>query len=215
MPDLVELRRRVDALPLSPRQLLAAAAIALAAVIGVAAALRTGPDAGPPDSALPRAVPPTTGTGDPGTGTASAPSEEPAAEVVVDVAGAVVHPGVYKVPAAARVTDAVTAAGGPAPDADLDQVNLAAKVSDGDRVYVPRHGEVVPPVVSTPPTGPVNINTATLDQLDTLPGVGPSLAQAILDYRNQHGRFASVDELGKVRGIGPAKLESLRSKVRV
>ena len=124
------------------------------------------------------------------------------------------------------MADVVEAAGGPSPDADLDQLNLAAKVGDGDRVYVPRRGEALPAQASTPGAGPVaaggpagagpvDLNTATAEQLEALPGVGPATAAAILDYRREHGRFRSVDELLDVRGIGEAKLAALRPKVRV
>lgn len=145
-------------------------------------------------------------------------------DVVVHVAGAVQSPGVYRLPGSARVIDAVQTAGGLAGDANPDAINLAAPVTDGERVYVPRVGEVAPPVVSggsgggagvTAPAGPVNLNTATADDLDVLPGVGPATAAAILAYRDQHGPFASVDDLGEVRGIGPAKLEALRGLVTV
>jgi len=141
--------------------------------------------------------------------------------IVVHVAGAVASPGLYRLAAGARVDDAIAAAGGAVGDADLDAVNLAAKVQDGDRVYVPRQGEVASPSPagigsrSSTPQLPLDLNAATESQLDQLPGVGPATAAAIVEYRNQHGRFRSVDELGEVRGIGPAKLESLRPKVRV
>src|SRR5438067_1521864 len=133
-------------------------------------------------------------------------------EVVVDVAGAVARPGVVRLAGAGRVTDAIAAAGGPAPDADLNQVNLAAKVGDGDRIYVPRHGEASPPAPTTgapssvAPTGAVDLNDATAEQLDALPGVGPATAKAILQFRTQHGRFRTVEDLLSVPGIGPAKL---------
>jgi competence protein ComEA len=142
--------------------------------------------------------------------------------VVVYVAGAVSSPGVYTLRTPARVTDALAAAGGPAAEADLDVVNLAATVRDGERIYVPKVGEVVPAVVAgdtisdgSVPTGPVDVNTATVDQLDVLPGVGPATAAAIVAYRDQHGPFQTVDQLGDVRGIGPSKLDAIRGLVVV
>lgn len=160
---------------------------------------------------------------------ASAPSTIPPTTVgsellVVHVAGAVKSPGVYRLTAGSRVIDAVEAAGGVAADSNSDAVNLAAALTDGERVYVPRVGEVAPVVASgsaggagagTTPSGPVNLNSATADDLDTLPGVGPATAAAILTYRDQHGPFASVDDLGEVRGIGPAKLDALRGLVTI
>ncbi len=145
------------------------------------------------------------------------------------VAGAVAQPGLRTVPAPARVADAVAAAGGPSPDADLDRLNLAAPVADGQRIYVLRHGEATePPVAGGAGTGaggasgasgagagPVNLNTATAEQLDTLPGVGPATAQAIITYRQQHGGFRRVDDLLDVRGIGDARMEQLRPLVTV
>ncbi len=151
---------------------------------------------------------------------------------MVQAAGAVAEGGVYRLPAGSRVDDLVRAAGGLAPDADRDRVNLAAPLADGERVWVPRAGQAeVPEVVagsggggggggpgpSGDPGAPavVDLNTATAEELDTLPGVGPATAAAILAYRDEHGRFASVDELLEVRGIGEAKLEQLRASVTV
>ncbi len=154
---------------------------------------------------------------------AGTPSSTVATAMVVYVAGAVSRPGVYSVGSVARVIDAVTAAGGAMSDANLDVVNLAAVVTDGERIYVPTVGEVVPALVGgapgaavdTVPSGPVDVNSATVDQLDVLPGVGPTTAAAIVAHREQHGPFQSVDQLGDVRGIGPAKLEALRGLVAV
>lgn len=151
------------------------------------------------------------------TTTAAAPT------VVVYVAGAVAAPGVYTLAPLSRVTDAMSAAGGALATADLNVVNLAAAVRDGERIYVPVVGEVVPVVVAgdavavggTVPAGPINVNTATADQLDVLPGVGPTTAAAIVAHREQHGPFQTIDQLGDVHGIGPAKLEALRGLVAV
>jgi competence protein ComEA len=140
--------------------------------------------------------------------------------VIVHVAGAVREPGVYRMRAGARVADAVGRAGGATPRADLTQVNLAAKVEDGRQIVVPRR---VPAAAtgaggsSSPaqPGVPLNLNTATLEQLDELSGIGPATAQKILDYREEHGGFGSVEELGQVPGIGDVRLASLREQVRV
>lgn len=190
--------------------------LALVVVGAVAlAAFRASP--GPPvELTLPRAAPPA----DARAGPAEVATDGSAGEVVVHAAGAVVHPGLYRLAGDARIADALDAAGGPAADADLDGVNLAARVADGERIYVPRKGEVAPgaPAAGGPgvaPAGPLDLNTATAEQLDALPGIGPATAEAIISYRQQHGRFRSVEELVEVRGIGEAKLAALRSKLRV
>jgi competence protein ComEA len=156
---------------------------------------------------------------------ADTPPPTTTAPVVVHVAGAVTAPGVYPLAAGARVIDAIATAGGLRGDADVDALNEAALVRDGERIYVPAVGETVPAVVtggagpggttSSEPTGPLDLNTATVEQLDTLPGVGPATAAAIVSHRDEHGPFASVDDLADVRGIGPAKLDELRDLVRV
>jgi competence protein ComEA len=145
--------------------------------------------------------------------------------VTVHVAGAVRSPGVHELDDGARVDDAVRAAGGPMGDADLDGLNLAAPVVDGQRVYVPVAGEIDPASVPSGvpagaadgavPSGPVDLNTATAEQLESLPGVGPATAAAIVDDRERNGPFASVDDLDRVSGIGPAKLAALRELVTV
>ncbi|HEX5619346.1 MAG TPA: helix-hairpin-helix domain-containing protein [Solirubrobacteraceae bacterium] len=143
-----------------------------------------------------------------------------ATRVVVHVAGEVRSAGVYRLRAGARVSDAVERAGGATRRADLSQVNLAAKVEDGRQILVPRRIPVsaaaaAPTTAPGQPTVPVNLNTATLEQLDALSGVGPVTAQKIIDYREEHGGFGSVDELGEVPGIGDVRLASLREQVRV
>jgi competence protein ComEA len=141
-------------------------------------------------------------------------SADSAPKLVVHVVGAVRRPGLYRLPDRSRIADAVTRAGGPTRRADLSAVNLAAPVSDGVQVVVParappaRSGGGEPP--PSGPQGPVHLNTATLEELDALPGVGPVTAQKIVDYREQHGAFASIDELDAIPGIGPARLEQLR-----
>lgn len=152
---------------------------------------------------------------------AAAMGAEAGGEIVVHVVGAVAAPGVQHLPAGSRVADAVEAAGGASPDADLSRINLAAVATDGQQVYVLRQGEQQPP----PPAGgtgdpaggegPVNVNTATASQLEELPGVGPATAEAIIAHRDQHGPFGSVDDLIDVRGIGEAKLEQIRERATV
>src|SRR6187551_865405 len=140
----------------------------------------------------------------------------PTSRVVVDVVGAVRRPGLFRLAQGSRIADAVARAGGATAKADLTQVNLAAPLADGEQIVVPRRG--APGAVgggssTGAPAGPVQLSTATLEQLDTLPGVGPSTAQKILDYREKHGAFSSVDELDAVPGIGPKRLEQLRELV--
>jgi competence protein ComEA len=144
------------------------------------------------------------------------------AVIVVHVAGAVAEPGVYELPAGSRVGAAIETAGGPSRRADPGALNLAAPLADGERVYVPKVGETVPripvedaPAGSAAPAGPVDVNRATAEELDQLPGIGPTTAAAIVDHREENGPFASVDDLEAVRGIGPAKLDAIRGLVSV
>lgn len=144
----------------------------------------------------------------------------PAPRLVVHVVGAVRRPGLYRLRDGSRIADAVSRAGGATRRADLSLVNLAAPLSDGTQVVVPRRvaspatGAVSPGAgASQAAAGPVNLNTATLEQLDALPGIGPVTAQKILDYRTRKGAFSSVDDLDAIPGIGPARLEQLRGLV--
>ena len=140
---------------------------------------------------------------------------------LVHVAGEVRRPGVYRLRPGARIDDAVQRAGGATSRADLGAVNLAAKVEDGRQILVPERAPRGAPAAAasgTPPAAPglpLDLNTATLEQLDTLPGVGPATAQKILDFREEHGGFGSVDELTQVPGIGEKRLASLKEQVRV
>ncbi len=153
------------------------------------------------------------------------PSPAPAADVVVSVVGKVARPGLVRVPDGSRVADALEAAGGALPDTDLVPLNLARRLSDGEQLLVgvapppgqPVQGGVVgAPAGASPTSSPtVDLNTATLEQLDTLPGVGPVTAQRILDWRAAHGRFTSVDQLREVSGIGEARFSKLKDLVRV
>jgi competence protein ComEA len=142
--------------------------------------------------------------------------------VVVDVAGRVVRPGLYTLPAGARVDDAVRAAGGPLSGASLTLLNLALKVSDGEQIVVgvagvaPISGASVAPGGGTASGGPaalVNLNSATLEQLETLPGIGPALGQRILDWRAAHGGFTAITQLNDVSGVGDVRYAQLRPLV--
>ena len=138
-----------------------------------------------------------------------------AREVFVDVVGAVRRPGLYRLRDGSRVADAVARAGGVTPKAELELVNLAARVADGEQVVVPRRGSAAigsaeGGAAGGTSAGPVHLNSAGLEQLDSLPGVGPVTAQKILDYRQEHGGFGSLEELDAIPGIGPARLEQLR-----
>ncbi len=218
MPDLLPVppplgwRARVEALlgrgPLRTAHLVSLAVAALV-ILGAGTAIvvwvmRTPPTS---ESVIPRAT---------------APSSVPAAaddgeSMLVQAAGAVVSPGVYRLSGDPRVVDVIDAAGGLAPGADPNRLSLAAKVSDGERVYVPAVGEALPaaPSGAAADSGPIDLNTADEAALDALPGIGPATAKAIVAYRESHGPFTSVDQLLEVRGIGPAKLDQLADLVRV
>lgn len=210
---------------------MAVAATAALVVLGAIAWMGFHQDTGPPvELTLPRA-----GSGQ-GQGEAAASADGASRSagvrggggkgvdvVIVHVAGAVARPGLYRLAADSRLADAVDAAGGLLGDADPDAVNLAARLNDGERIYLPRRGEAVATPAGRSDQGGgggggsalVDLNSATAEQLEELPGVGPSTASAILDYRKEHRRFRSIDELLEVRGIGPSKFAALRSRVTV
>jgi competence protein ComEA len=198
--------------------------VALLVLLAVAAALvwfRVGLGGDPPE---PEPAP--------AAGVETPPSSGPAGDtggpVVVHVAGAVAQPGVVELPEDSRVIDAVEAAGGGLPEADLDRLNLAARLIDGQRVLVQKVGDPTPPAEpgAAPPGGTeagtdaaapglINVNTATQAELETLPGIGPVLAEAIITERERRGGFRSVNELREVRGIGDARFADIETLVTV
>lgn len=163
------------------------------------------------------------GTGtSPGFGVAQSGGED----VVVDVTGAVRDSGVYRMPAGSRVDDAVKRAGGATGRGDVAALNLAARLSDGQQVIVPARALSAPgataaagaaaggaATATAATAGPINLASATLEQLDTIDGIGPVTAQDIIDFRDQHGGISSIDELDQISGIGPATMEALRARL--
>jgi competence protein ComEA len=156
------------------------------------------------------------------TGPPPAPTSSPSPSIlIVHVAGEVRHPGVYEFHSGDRVVDAIRSAHGPRKDANLDALNLAAPLTDGEQVLVPgRDAAAVPGATGSGSTGAgaaalININTASEADLEELPGIGPVLAQRIVDYRTEHGPFPTVDTLDDVSGIGPATMDDLRELITV
>jgi competence protein ComEA len=217
----------VPSLTLTRQQALAVAALALVAVFAAAHFLGSASPAGSSgtyaahttaDPASPASVGASVGdNGEDGSVAAAAPTV-----VVVDVAGAVRRPGVYHLAQGSRITDAIARAGGMTAHAQAESVDLAAPLADGEQVLVPSAtvggaaAAAAAPADSAAgpsPSAPVDLNTATAAQLDALPGVGPVTAQKIVDYRQQHGPYTSVDDLDAISGIGPAKIANLKGLV--
>jgi competence protein ComEA len=185
---------------LSRSQLIVYAAIAVAVLLIGGRWIRsgaTGSTAGPEASFAADSLPRGEGTGD----------------VVVHVAGAVRRPGVYRLPAGSRVTDAVKRAGGFAGAANQDAINLAARLSDGQQVVVPGAGGMASSAAPGQ-SGPVSLGSATPEQLDQIEGIGPVTAQKIVEFRDQHGGLSSIEQLDEVDGIGPSTMQTLRSALQ-
>ena len=191
---------------LSRSQILVYGAVGVALLLLGARWIRSADDAGSPpgDVSFGHA------TAEGGEGSVSV--GESGGDVVVHVAGAVREPGVYRLPSGSRVTDAVQRAGGATSPAGTEGINLAAVLADGQQVVVPGKGSGGATTASgAADEGPISLGSATLEQLDTIEGIGPVTAQNILDYREEHGGISSVDQLDEISGIGPATMESLRA----
>jgi competence protein ComEA len=202
----------VPELPITRTQAIVLAAIAVSVALVVGRVLLP---AGGATAAAPVELRVSSG----GRNAAAADGGASAPRLVVHVVGAVRRPGLYRLRAGSRVADAVEQAGGAAPAADVSLVNLAAPLADGQQVVVPSRvpaagaGGVGVSPGSSGPEGPVHLNTASMAELDELPGIGPVTAQKIVDFREQHGAFSSVEDLDAIPGIGPAKVEQLRELV--
>jgi competence protein ComEA len=205
------------------------AALLLVALVAGVAWYRLGVSSSSADSGTGTPVPTTVpvGSGSAAAGSTTTTAAGASQDVTVHVAGAVTRPGVYELDGDARVIDAVESAGGGVPEADLDRLNLAEKLVDGERVLVQKVGD--PAVAAAPgvpagsghpgttgaPAGPVNVNSATQAELETLPGIGPALAQSIIAERDRRGGFRAVNELRSVRGIGDKRFADLEPLVTV
>jgi competence protein ComEA len=194
---------------LSRAQLAVYAAIAVVALLLGARWIKSG-DAGAPAESI--------AYGSGGSEGEQVEFEATGGDVVVHVAGAVRDPGVYRMPEGSRVTDAIERAGGATADAAEDAINLAARVADGQQITLPARSDA-PVGVSGAPTsaatdGPISLGSATVEQLDTIEGIGPVTAAGIIEFRDQSGGVASIDELDQISGIGPATMEALRARLQ-
>jgi len=198
----------LHSLTLGQRRLLVGAVVAVALVVAGAPRLLHRSSAAPVAPPLRVAAPARAASG-------------PSPALVVDVAGAVRRPGLYLLARSSRIADAIALAGGFTRRADRVAVNLAAPVADGEEIVVPTRGAgtagassgAESPAMGPSPTAPLDLNTATLEQLDALPGIGPTTAQKILDYRQAHGPFHAVADLDAVPGIGQGRIEQLKGLV--
>ena len=194
---------------LSRSQILVYGAIAVALLLVGARWIRSAEAEGAPEGGIEQASAE-------GGGGAQVEFDSGGEDLVVHVAGAVRDPGVYRMPAGSRVTDAVERAGGATGGAGLDAVNLAAELADGQQVILPARAGPAAAAAggSAEGSGPISLGTATLEQLDTIEGIGPVTAQNIIDFRTANGGISSVEDLDQISGIGPATMEALRSSVQ-
>ncbi len=202
---------------LSRSQLLVYGAVGVALLLVGARWIRSSGDSAPSQGGVSYS----SGTASPGSGSGSGAFDvdpEGGGDVVVDVVGAVGEPGVYRLPGGSRVNDAVQRAGGATAKASVEAINLAARLTDGQQVVVPAKAPTAagaaPPAGTETDTGPISLGSATLEQLDTIEGIGPVTAQNILDFRDQHGGISSIDQLDQITGIGPATMEALRARLQ-
>jgi competence protein ComEA len=191
---------------LSRSQLFVYAAVAVALLLVGARALRAEDAVAPLPAAAAEAGP----------GSATIEIDGGGQDVVVDVAGAVRRPGVYRLPAGARVVDAIQRAGGPTARAGLEAINRAAHLADGQQVVVPERlpGGAAAAAGALGAEAPISLGSASVEQLEEIDGIGPVTAAAIVEYRDRHGGLASVEQLDEVSGIGPATMESLRARLQ-
>jgi competence protein ComEA len=203
---------------LSRSQLLVYGAVGVALLLLGARWIRSTDSSGAPGDGVSYA----SGSSGSGSGSGSLSVDQNGGEdVVVDVAGAVARPGVYRLPAGSRVDDAVKRAGGATATGDVEQINLAARLADGQQIVIPARAKGPAGVAagaaggeSASASGPISLGSATLEELDTIEGIGPVTAQNILDYRDQHGGVASIDQLDEIDGIGPATMDALRARLQ-
>jgi competence protein ComEA len=205
---------------LSRSQLIVYGAVAVVLLLVGARWIRSGDSQGEPAGEVSYAdsSPPGASSGD-AAGTLAVDAEG-GTDVVVDVTGAVNDPGVYRLPAGSRVDDALQRAGGATSRAEVQSINLAARLTDGQQVVVPEEVRGSPAVAAagasatgTDTPTPISVGTASVEELDTIEGIGPVTAQKIVDFRDEHGGVSSVDQLDQIDGIGPATMESLRSRL--
>lgn len=197
---------------LSRSQLLVYGAVAVALLLVGARAIRAGDDAG---ASYAEAGEFGGGNAPAANGSGGFSLEGGGPDVVVDVTGAVRRPGVYRLPAGARVTDAIARAGGAGGGAALESINLAARLADGQQVLVPSGaGGGVTVAGAVAEDGPISLGSASVEDLETIDGIGPVTAGDIVEFRDRHGGLASVDQLDEVPGIGPATMEALRERLQ-